>query len=74
MTMLERVSAAILPAFDHIPDKEYRKIIAGCWARAAIEVMQEPTPDMEDAMNGATASTGRELYRRAIKAALAPVA
>jgi hypothetical protein len=32
-----RAAAAILPAFEHIKDTEYRSTIAGCWARAAIE-------------------------------------
>lgn len=44
--MQERVTQAILPAFAHIPDKEYRLTIAGCWARAAIEAMRAPTKEM----------------------------
>jgi hypothetical protein len=45
--MQERVTRAILPAFEHISDKEYRKTIAGCWARAAIEAMREPTDEIK---------------------------
>lgn len=48
--MVERVAQAIFPAFDHIADVEYRKVIAGCWARAAIEAMREPTNDVHKAM------------------------
>lgn len=50
-SMMERVSAAILPAFDHIPNKDYRRVIAGCWARAAIEAMRRPTDEMVAAAN-----------------------
>jgi hypothetical protein len=41
--MHERVTKALLPAFEHIPDPAYREIIAGCWARAAIEAMRRPS-------------------------------
>jgi hypothetical protein len=44
--MHDRVTKAILLAFEHIPDPAYRKNIAGCWARAAIEAMREPTAEM----------------------------
>lgn len=44
--MVERVTAAILPAFAHIPDPEYRKTIATCWARAAMTAMDVPTEEM----------------------------
>lgn len=44
--MVERVTRAILPAFDHIKDPAYRKVIAGCWARAAIRAMRDPTDEM----------------------------
>ena len=54
--MVERVTKAILPAFDHIPDPEYRKTIAMSWARAAIEIMRKPTDEMIDAGLAVTAS------------------
>jgi hypothetical protein len=38
---LEHVTRAILPAFTHIEDEDYRATIAGCWARAAIEALEE---------------------------------
>lgn len=38
--MLEDVTRAILPAFAHIEDEDYRATIAGCWARAAIEAIE----------------------------------
>ena len=54
--MQERVTDAIMGAFEHIPDKEYRRTIAGCWARAAIEAMRQPTEEMCEA--GYSAGTG----------------
>jgi hypothetical protein len=39
--MQEKVTGVLMGAFEHIPDKDYRRIIAGCWARAAIEAMRE---------------------------------
>jgi hypothetical protein len=44
--MVERVTKAILPAFTHIHDPEYRKTIAMCWARAAMSAMDLPTEEM----------------------------
>ena len=44
--MVERVTAAILPAFAHIADPDYRKTIAMCWARAAMTAMDLPTDEM----------------------------
>jgi hypothetical protein len=41
-----QVTDAILPAFDYIEDAEYRRTIAGCWARPAIKAMLDPTEDM----------------------------
>jgi hypothetical protein len=49
--IVERVARAMLPAFAHIPDPEYRLTIASCWARAAIEAMRKPTPEMNSAGN-----------------------
>jgi len=43
---VNQMTDAILPAFDHIKDAEYRRTIAGCWARAAIKAMLDPTKDM----------------------------
>jgi hypothetical protein len=43
------VTKAILPAFDHIKDEKYREVIAGCWARAAIDKMFNPTEAMLEA-------------------------
>lgn len=47
--MHERVTAAILPAFDHIKDEKYRHTIAACWARAAIGAMKLLSPDVIEA-------------------------
>lgn len=58
------VTKGILPAFDHIKDPEYRAVIAGCWARAAIRAMREPT----EAMLIAAREWSREKYGRPIGA------
>jgi hypothetical protein len=41
------VSKHIIGAFEHIPDPKYRKTIAGCWARAAINAYKSFKPEIE---------------------------
>ena len=68
--MHERATAAILPAFAHVKDDVgggpgYRAIIAGCWARAALNAaLRDRTPDHPDP--GSRAMPEREEIARAL--------
>lgn len=68
--MQEQVTKAILPAFEHIADPDYRETIAGCWARAAMQAMYEPTAGMANAISDDEDNIGN--YKRMVRAALTP--
>lgn len=77
--MHARVTRAILPAFEHIPDPSYREIIAGCWARAAMEAMRSPTEEMINSPMARCYNDGpyadkevRRIFSSMVDAALSP--
>lgn len=46
--MIKLVTQVMLPAFEYIPDSEYRVLIAGCWVRAALTSALRPKGPLAD--------------------------